>query len=138
MINPNSDITQSAPQTPAPEAEQVERKERRLVFRPLADVTETDKGIMIAVEMPGVGPEGVEVELEKRVLTIRGRRSPRAPEGWRRVHREFAEGDYMRAFDLSVGVDPDSIVAVMRDGVLTLELSRRERAGPRRIDVAAA
>lgn len=133
-----SQIETAAPQTPAPEAETVERAQNRPVFRPLADIREGDNGLTLEIEMPGVGPDDVEVEIDKRALTVRGRRAGRAPEGWTRVHREVAEGDYLRAFTLSAAIDAERIEATMRDGVLTLGLARTQPAGPTRISVSAA
>jgi HSP20 family protein len=107
------------------------------VFRPLADIREADNAVVLALEMPGVGADDVEIELERRVLTIRGRGRVTRPEGYRRVHAEYSEGDYERAFTLSEDIDEAAIRASMLNGVLTLELPRAEAAKPKRIAVKA-
>jgi HSP20 family molecular chaperone IbpA len=53
------------------------------VYRPLADIRDTGKGVVLTLEMPGVGREDVEIGLERRVLTIRGRGRVTSPEGYR-------------------------------------------------------
>lgn len=118
-------------------ADTPETTRRAPVWRPLTDIVETPEGVMLMVEMPGVGPDDVEVTLEKRVLTIRGRSRAGEPGGLRPVHAEYEPGDYERAFTLSEDFDGDRIEARMKDGVLTLRLPRAEMAQPKAIKVAA-
>ena len=108
------------------------------LWRPLTDVVETREGLMLMIEMPGVAPENVEISLEKRVLTIRGRAQGQQPERLRAVHLEYEPGDYERAFALAADFDAERIEAAMRNGVLTLTLPRVAEAQPRTIRVKAA
>lgn len=108
------------------------------VFRPWTDICETENGVVIAVDMPGVGTDDVDITLEKRVLTIRGRRQPRQPEGYRLAYAEYEEGDYERVFSLSDEIDEANIKAAVVSGVLMLELPKAEPAKPKRIEVKAA
>jgi len=108
------------------------------IYRPAADICETENGVVIAVDMPGVGPDDVDITLEKRVLTIHGRIRPTQPEGYRPVYAEYGEGDYERAFSLSEEIDEAKIKAAVHSGVLMLELPKVEPARPRRIEVKAA
>jgi HSP20 family molecular chaperone IbpA len=107
------------------------------VFRPLTDIRDTGQGIELTLEMPGVGPGDVDIDLERRVLTVRGRGRVTAPEGYRQVYAEYREGDYERTFTLSEEIDESRIQADMANGVLTLKLPRAEAAKPRRIEVKA-
>jgi HSP20 family protein len=93
--------------------------------------------VVLALEMPGVGRDDVEIDLERRVLTIRGRARVTSPEGFRRVYAEYGEGDYERVFTLSEAIDESAIRAEMSNGVLTLTLPRAEAAKPKRIEVKA-
>ncbi|EFH10544.1 Hsp20/alpha crystallin family protein [Pseudoroseomonas cervicalis] len=108
------------------------------VWRPLADIQQTREGIVLMLEMPGVAPEDVDITLERRVLTIRGRGRQPEPEALRAVHREYEPGDYERAFTLSEDFDESRIEATVKDGVLTLRLPRAAEARPRTIRVSAA
>ena len=119
-------------------AQQSETARGAPVFRPLADIREGKDGVTVQVEMPGVGPEDVEIELERRVLTIRGRGRLTTPEGYRRVYAEYDEGDYERAFTVSEDLDAAKVKASMKNGVLTLELPRAQAAKPKQIKVSAA
>lgn len=70
----SSDMTRSADtmrdKTPA---ETPETTTGGRIYRPLTDVVETDDGVTLMLEMPGVAAEDVDVTLEKRVLTVRGK-----------------------------------------------------------------
>lgn len=116
----------------------VENTRGNRVYRPATDICETDKGVIIAVDMPGVAPGDVDIQLEKRVLTIRGACRPTAPEGYRPVYAEYGEGDYERVFSLSEEIDESGIKAMVQNGVLMLELPKAEPAKPKRITVTAA
>jgi HSP20 family molecular chaperone IbpA len=109
-----------------------------VIYRALTDIVETDAGVTLMLDMPGVGPDQVDVTLENRVLTIRGRVSSARPENLKLAYEEYGEGDYERAFTLSEDFDPDRIEAEMRGGVLTLTLPRAPELEPKKIVVKGA
>src|ERR1700758_4157983 len=115
-----------------------ERLPPRPVFLPPADIYETKDSIVVLTEMPGVPPDGVDITLERRVLTIRGRSAASEHEGYQRVYNEYADGDYERVFTLSENIDRDRIEATLKDGVLHLLLPKAEAAKPRRIELRAS
>lgn len=112
-----------------------QRMPSRPVFLPAADVYETNNSIVVMAEMPGVPPDGVEITLERRVLTIRGRRVANEHAGYQRVYSEYTDGDYERAFTLSENIDRDRIEATLKDGVLHLTLPKAEVARARKIEL---
>jgi len=112
-----------------------ERTPNRPVFVPPADIYETNDNIVVLAEMPGVAPDGVDITLERRVLTIRGRSAANEHAGYQRVYNEYADGDYERVFTLSENIDRDRIEATLKDGVLHLVLPKAETAKPRRIEL---
>jgi HSP20 family protein len=114
-----------------------QRMPSRPVFLPPADIYETTNHIVVMAEMPGVPPDGVDITLERRVLTIRGRSAPSEHSGYQRVYNEYADGDYERVFTLSDNIDRDRIEAALRDGVLHLTLPKAEAARARRIELKA-
>ena len=105
-------------------------------MRPPVDIFEDAHGIMVVAEMPGVGPDGVEIEVEKNQLTLEGHIRPKDYEGVKPLHVEYAIGDYYRRFTLGDAIDRDAIKAEMRDGVLTLHLPKAQQARARRIPVS--
>jgi HSP20 family molecular chaperone IbpA len=121
-------------QTPATR-ETGQRMPSRPVYLPPADVYETKDSIVVLAEMPGVAADGVDISLERRVLTIRGRSAANDHSGYQRVYNEYADGDYERVFTLSENIDRDRIEATLRDGVLQLVLPKAEAAKPRKIEL---
>src|SRR3954451_23784444 len=100
-------------QTPATR-EAGQRTPPRPVFLPPADIYETKDSIVVLAEMPGVPPEGVDLTLERRVLTIRGRSAAGEHTGYQRVYGEYTNGDYERVFTLSENIDRDRIEARLK------------------------
>lgn len=114
------------------------RDETGRIFRPATDIFEAGDQVTLMIDMPGVNPETVDVSVENRSLTVRGRIEAAAPEGYRRIYAEYAPGTFERAFGLTETIDTDAIEASHRDGVLTLILKKSEAAKPKQIKVKAA
>ena len=124
--------------TDAHYGEQSRTRTHRPVFFSPANIYETRDSIVVLAEMPGVGPEGVDITLERGVLTIRGRNAANEHTGYQRVYNEYAEGDYERVFTLSENIDRERIEATFKDGVLHLVLPTAETAKPRKIELKAS
>jgi HSP20 family molecular chaperone IbpA len=125
-------------QTQGPQAiERAERTRTRPVYSPRADVYETNGAIVVVADMPGVTEDGVDITLERNLLTLRGTVPVPAREGYRLGYGEWEDGDYERTFVLSEGVDRDGISATVKDGVLRLTLPKAREALSRRIPVMA-
>jgi HSP20 family molecular chaperone IbpA len=118
---------------------EIEKKQETTVparmFLPTADIFESDRALTVVMEMPGVGKESVEVNVEKNVLKIDGRIDFSKYDGLEPVYTEYNIGHYARSFQLSSAIDQSKISAEMKDGVLTLVLPKAEQAQPRRIAV---
>jgi HSP20 family protein len=111
------------------------RRPNRPAFVPPSDIYETKDSIVVLAEMPGVAPDGVDITLERRVLTIRGRSGANEHGGYQRVYNEYADGDYERVFTLSENIDRDRIEATLKNGVLHLVLPKAQTAKARRIEL---
>jgi len=120
--------------TPPP-TEHRSRIPSRPIYVPPSDIYETKDSIVVLAEMPGVAPDGVDITLERRILTIRGRSAANEHAGYQRVYNEYADGDYERVFTLSENIDRDRIEATLKDGVLHLVLPKAETAKARRIEL---
>jgi HSP20 family protein len=120
------------------EQERGERIHDRPVFRPRVDIYETENGLALAVDLPGVAPDGLEVTLENRVLSIYGRVDSDALEGFSPIYREYEVGDYERQFTLSGDFDVEGIKAELRDGVLNLAIPRAPKPEAKRIQLRSA
>jgi len=79
--------------------------------------------------------KALDITLERNLLTVRGAMKPQDLEGFKLVHCEYEEGDYVRTFTLPEDVDGERIEAAVKNGVLRLTLPKAEAAKPRRIEV---
>jgi HSP20 family molecular chaperone IbpA len=105
-------------------------------FVPSTDVYETEDGLTLVMEMPGVARDGLDVSLEDGLLKVEGRLDSSKYQGLAPVYTEYNVGHYARSFTLSDKVDQDNIGAKLEDGVLTLTLPKAPAARPRRIAVS--
>jgi HSP20 family protein len=103
---------------------------------PPVDVAETQDKILVRAELPGVKQDQIQIEFENGVLTIRGDRALQKQDGvtWHRVERTY--GSFSRSFTLPRTVDAEKISAAYRDGVLEIEVPKKEEAKPKQIRIA--
>lgn len=101
---------------------------------PLADVFETPEAFVVQVELPGVGQEDVEVQVDGDELTLRGERRMHGgasrPERFHRMERSY--GAFARSFKLTQEVDATRVSGQFRDGLLRLDLPKTRPGGGRR------
>ncbi len=120
--------------SPRPESHAPSSPERRLCAPPI-DIYETDEGLVLCADLPGVTAEGLELQVLDNKLTLFGRVQDDAPTGARLLHQEYYVCDFLRSFILSDEVDHDRISAKINNGVLKVVLPKAERGAPRRIEV---
>jgi len=112
----------------------VERMATGTVLAPAVDILESEKAITLLADLPGVERSGVEITLEKRILTLRAKCGVKPPEGYSVLHTEYETGDFERSFTVSDEIDANAISASVRNGMLTLTLPKRA-PDKRRIEV---
>lgn len=99
------------------------------------DLFRRDEAYVARVDLPGVDPSSIDVDVEDRTLTIRAERAEEAQvEQW--LSHERPAGTFARQLTLGYGVALDRIEADYTDGVLTLTIPVAEEAKPRKIQVA--
>ena len=97
-------------------------------WTPSCNVSETPEEYRIEAELPGVTQEDVEVQVENRVLTLRGERREKKEEKGEKYHRvESSYGSFTRSFTLPEDADEEKIFADYKDGLLTVRVVRTER-----------
>jgi HSP20 family molecular chaperone IbpA len=100
---------------------------------PSVDIFETDEGLTLIADMPGLDDDSLDVTIDQGVLTLQGN----APAGSGDYHtREFAMAGYWRQFLLSDIFDAEKAEATIRQGVMTLKIPKAEKAKPKRIEVS--
>jgi HSP20 family protein len=112
-----------------------ERTEAGKFFSPYTDIHETERAVIVTMEMPGVGKDAIDIQLEKGVLTVKGTIDSARYESVRPLYTEYNVGNFVRTFTVSPKVDAANISATVADGVLTVELPKAKEALARRIAV---
>ncbi len=108
---------------------------------PRSDVVETDDGIEVTLELPGLNEDDIEVTMTDDVLTVKGEKKVERQDSKKGFYlSERSYGAIHRSIPLPPGVDTQKAEASFRNGVLTVRLPQSEeaRARVRRIDVKSA
>jgi HSP20 family protein len=108
-------------------------------WKPLMDIVETKDGISLKVEVPGIKQEDISISLEDNTLTVKGERKHESEvneEAYTRVERSY--GTFQRSVLLPQTVDANRVKATYRDGVLEIQLPKKEEARPKAIKVESA
>lgn len=106
-------------------------------FRPNTDVLEREEGFYIFMDMPGVHKDTLSIDLRENEMEIRGRAVYSREENTKALHVEFGDGEYVRIFTISDGVDREGIKANLKNGQLELFLPKVAKFKPRRIEIQA-
>ena len=103
---------------------------------PLVDVSETDTTIEAKLDLPGVDPKEIDIQLNGSVLTVSGERKEEKEEKGKTYHRvERRVGNFSRSLTLPCPVEEDEVAAAYKKGVLTITLPKTEQAKTRKITV---
>jgi len=114
------------------EGQVVSTREPDRYLIPAVDIYETDDGLVLHADMPGVDKKNLQIRVEGGVLTIRADipESKKTP-----AYEEYRLHSYFRQFTLSDKVDQEKITAELKHGVLTLSVPKAEEAKPKMIEV---
>lgn len=104
-----------------------------LLIRPAVDIFETDEGITLLADLPGVAKEDLNVNVEQGLLTVQAK--GKSYLDVEPIQREFLPGNFYRQFKLADTFDAEKISAEMKNGVLTLRVPKSEAAKPRHIEI---
>lgn len=105
-------------------------------WSPACNAYEDDRSYWVQAALPGLHREDIEIVVEDHVLTIKGERKEEAAKDKTYFVREFNRGAFVRSFKLPNTADQGKVAATYQDGVLTVEVPKREETKPRRIAIA--
>ena len=109
-----------------------------LASYPMLNVGRTPESLELYAFAPGLDPASIDVSLERGVLSIAAERSSELPaqddKSTIHINERFA-GRFRRVLSMPDDIDPDKVSAQYRDGVLHVQLKRRDSAQARRITV---
>jgi HSP20 family protein len=116
--------------------ERTEQESNLTSWAPAVDIYENEHELVVKADLPGVELKDLDIRVENNILTIRGERrfeKKVSEDNYLRVERAY--GSFSRSFALANSVNPDGIKADYQNGVLTLNVPKREEAKPKQIKV---
>ncbi|MCM3875608.1 MAG: Hsp20/alpha crystallin family protein [Thermoanaerobaculia bacterium] len=118
-----------------------ERAEEDLLtgaWAPPVDILETKEKTILKAELPGFDENQIHLHFEDGILSLEGERKfekENADENYHRVERSY--GRFVRSFTIPSNVDNEKISAAFQNGILTVELPKREETKPKQIRIQA-
>ena len=105
-------------------------------WSPRVNIAENEDGYVITAELPGVSKDDIDIDLKDNTLTLKGEKkveSKEEKENYIRVESSY--GKFQRRFYLSDDVDISKADANFKDGVLRIDLKKKEEAKPKQVKV---
>jgi len=106
-------------------------------WAPAVDIYETENELVVKADLPDVAEKDIDVRVENNLLTIRGERKFEksvSEDNYLRVERSY--GAFSRSFSLPNTVNAEAIHAEYKNGVLTVNMPKREESKPRQVKVS--
>jgi len=122
------DATQRRAHADSTSGDQFERAD----WTPAADIYETESGYSIAIDLPGIDREALEIDIDDNRLMVKG---IRGIEESRQHRSERPRGRFLRTFSVPASVEQGKIQADYKDGVLQIRLPKRSEQKAKRIDI---
>jgi HSP20 family protein len=111
----------------------------KAAWMPTVDISERKDGYLVAVDLPGVGIDDVEITFQDGLLTIQGERHDAHDSSEEKVHRvERRFGPFLRSITLPSHIEADEIEASAKDGVLQILMPKAAEVHAKRIQVRAS
>jgi HSP20 family protein len=105
---------------------------------PRVAIYDAGDNLVVQAELPGVDQKSLDLSLHQDVLTMSGKRTTRAPEGFTAHRQERGAMSFSKSFSLPQQVDGERVTAEMKSGVLTVTLPKHPASKPRQITVTAS
>jgi HSP20 family protein len=103
---------------------------------PAVDVVENPDSFTVECDLPGIEQKDIDISIASGVLTIKGEKRVEQKSEKRKVYKkETWEGSFQRTISLPTTVDADKVEATFKNGVLKINLPKREEAKTKRIEL---
>ena len=105
---------------------------------PSMDLSESNGNLEVKLDLPGVKPEEIDIEISGDILCVTGEHKEEQEEKGKTYHRiERRSGTFCRTVTLPCPVKQDEVTAEFENGVLNIKLPKTEKAKPHKIKVKA-
>jgi HSP20 family protein len=115
-------------------AQQVLGTAARPAAMPL-DAWQEDREFVVALDLPGVDADSVDLDVERNVLTVKAERPDPVGKDIEMIASERPRGVFSRQLILGEALDAENVKATYDAGVLTLRIPVTEKAKPRKIEI---
>ena len=106
------------------------------LFKPVVEVTESRGQVIVKAQVPGVSKDNLHVEVMENALTLRGEIKEEGDMDDKQYYqREFHYGAFSRTIPLPPGLQADQATAELKDGVLTITISKGEQTKTKEIPI---
>lgn len=101
-----------------------------------ADLYEQNNKIIAKVNVPGINPDNIKIEVEDRMLHIWGEQKEDKEEKNRNYYRrEIRKGDFRKVISLPANIKKDAVVAHFKNGVLEIVMEKINKEKPQKIEI---
>lgn len=115
------------------------RAESELLHPLHAELAESDDNLTVRAEVPGFSAKEIDINVEPRRLTISGKhQTQEESKKGKTIYSERCANEILRVFELPLEVDSSKVSAILRDGVLNIEMPKAAHATTTRIEPKAA
>jgi len=99
------------------------------------DAVRRGDAVELRLDLPGVAPDTLDVDIERNVLTVKAERHWTPGDGEQVLARERTQGTFSRQVLLGDALDADRLEASYEHGVLTVRVPVAEQAKPRKVQI---
>ncbi len=110
-------------------------KQPAAAWAPRCNVYEDAERFVVEAALPGMDAKDIDIQVEDGALTLTGERKPTDKPERTYLVKEIGTGTFSRSFTLPANVDQGKVAASYKQGVLVIELPKREETKPRRITI---
>ncbi|HEY2932462.1 MAG TPA: Hsp20/alpha crystallin family protein [Acidobacteriota bacterium] len=114
--------------------DELQGQEAPSVWVPPVDIYETEERYVLQAEVPGMKTEQIKIQIHDNQLQIEGRRELLLGDSEKQHILESPHGEFRRTFQFSVPLQADQVHAELSDGILKIDLPKKEK-DKRRIEI---
>ncbi len=108
------------------------------ILTPATDIYESQKGVVLYVDLPGVSKNTLDIDVDQNILTIKGEIELAATEEMQPTYMDIRGNVFERRFTLGDELDSSKIEAKIKQGTLKLSIPRLEQHQPKKIAIKVA